>query len=49
MVLTYAKLARDLKEGTKLSATFDDAVAQHRMIRTIETSPKLGQQEGDIG
>lgn len=36
----YARLARDLKTGTHLSATFDDAVVLHRLIDAIETSTK---------
>jgi predicted dehydrogenase len=48
VALTYAKLARDIKEGTKLSATFDDAVVRHRMIAAIEASAETGQRQSYV-
>ena len=38
----YARMARDLREGTKTAKTFDDAVAIHRIIAAIEQSAESG-------
>jgi predicted dehydrogenase len=38
----YARLAQDLRAGTHLSGTFDDAVILHRVIDAIEASSKNG-------
>lgn len=32
----YARLAEDLRDGTRTAPTFDDAVALHRLVATIE-------------
>jgi len=32
----YARLAQDLRDGTKTAPTFDDAVALDRLVATIE-------------
>lgn len=45
VALTYAKLARDIREGTHLSATFDDAVVRHRMIHAVEAAAKTGVRQ----
>jgi predicted dehydrogenase len=34
----YARMARDLREGTHMAPTFDDAVALHRVIAAIEAA-----------
>lgn len=41
----YARLARDMREGTRLSPTFDDAVARHRLLRAVETAASSGQRQ----
>jgi len=38
----YARLARDLRDGTSSCPTFDDAVVRHRMIAAIEESSVKG-------
>ena len=38
----YKRLATDLNEGTRLSATFDDAVIRHQMINAIEIAATTG-------
>jgi len=40
----YARLAHDLKNGTRTCATFDDAVVRHRMIEAIEVAARTGQR-----
>jgi len=40
----YARFARDYREGTHLSPTFDDAVTRHRMLDAIETAAATGQR-----
>jgi hypothetical protein len=37
----YARMDRDLRDGTHTAPSFDDAVAVHRVIATIE-QPKAG-------
>jgi predicted dehydrogenase len=41
----YARFARDYREGTHLSPTFDDAVTRHRMLNAIETAAASGQRQ----
>src|SRR5258705_13035975 len=41
----YAHFARDYREGTHLSATFDDAVTRHRMLDAIEKAAATGQRQ----
>jgi predicted dehydrogenase len=41
----YARFARDYREGTHLSPTFDDAVTRHRMLDAIETAAATGQRQ----
>jgi predicted dehydrogenase len=42
---SYARFARDYREGTHLCATFDDAVTRHRMLHAIETAAITGQRQ----
>ena len=41
----YARFARDYREGTHLSPTFDDAVTRHRMLDAIEIAAATGQRQ----
>jgi predicted dehydrogenase len=41
----YARPAEDLRTGTHLSATFDDAVVLHKVIDAVETSAKSGSRK----
>ena len=34
----YARLVLDLRSGTRLSPTFDDAVVRHRLLDAVEAS-----------
>lgn len=45
VALNYANLASDLRKGTHLSATFDDAVVRHRMIHAIQVSAANGGRQ----
>jgi predicted dehydrogenase len=38
----YARMARDLCDGTRTAPSFDDAVAVHRIIAAIETAAERG-------
>jgi predicted dehydrogenase len=38
----YARLARDLREGTRTAPSFDDAVAVHRIIAAVEKAAANG-------
>ncbi len=38
----YAKMARDLREGTRTAPSFEDAVAVHRIIDAIERAAESG-------
>jgi predicted dehydrogenase len=38
----YAKMARDLREGTRTAPSFDDAVEVHRIIAAIEKAAESG-------
>jgi predicted dehydrogenase len=40
----YARMARDLSEGTRTAPIFDDAVAVHRVIAAIETAAESGRR-----
>jgi predicted dehydrogenase len=42
---SYARFARDYREGTHLCPTFDDAVTRHRMLDAIETAAATGQRQ----
>lgn len=42
----YAKMARDLCEGTRSAPSFDDAVALHRVIAAIERAAESGGRTG---
>lgn len=41
----YVRLAQDLRDGTRLCPTFDDAVTRHRMLHAIEVSANTGQRQ----
>jgi predicted dehydrogenase len=45
---TYARMAADLRQGTRTAPSFDDAVALHRVIAAIETAAADGKTL-DIG
>jgi predicted dehydrogenase len=40
----YARMAQDLRDGTRTAPTFDDAVAVHRIIAAIETAAESGHR-----
>ncbi|WP_283150517.1 Gfo/Idh/MocA family protein [Silvimonas soli] len=40
----YARMARDLRDGTHTAPSFDDAVAIHRIIAAIERSAESGRR-----
>jgi predicted dehydrogenase len=40
----YARMAKDLREGTRTAPTFDDAVELHRVINAIETASATGNR-----
>lgn len=40
----YARMAQDLREGTRTATSFDDAVAVHRVIAAIEKSAESGSR-----
>jgi predicted dehydrogenase len=40
----YARMARDLREGTRTAPSFDDAVAVHRIIEAIERAAESGNR-----
>jgi predicted dehydrogenase len=41
----YVRLAQDLRDGTRLCPTFDDAVVRHKLLHAIETSASTGQRQ----
>jgi predicted dehydrogenase len=41
----YARFARDYREGTHLSPTFEDGVTRHRMLDAIETAAATGKRQ----
>jgi predicted dehydrogenase len=40
----YARMARELREGSNTAPTFDDAVAVHRIIAAIEKADETGNR-----
>lgn len=40
----YARMARDLREGTRAAPSFEDAVAVHRIIAAIEKAAENGKR-----
>ena len=40
----YAKIAKDLQEGTHTAPSFDDAVALHRVIAAVEEAAETGRR-----
>jgi predicted dehydrogenase len=40
----YARMARDLREGTRTAPSFADAVALHRVIAAIEKAAQSGRR-----
>jgi predicted dehydrogenase len=40
----YARIAQDLRDGTRTAPTFDDAVAVHRIIAAIEKAADTGSR-----
>jgi predicted dehydrogenase len=40
----YARMARDLREGTRSAPSFEDAVAVHRIIAAIERAAESGRR-----
>ncbi len=41
----YVRFARDYREGTHLSPTFEDAVTRHRMLNAIEMAAATGERQ----
>jgi predicted dehydrogenase len=42
---SYARFARDYREGTHFCPTFEDAVTRHRMLDAIETAAATGRRQ----
>jgi predicted dehydrogenase len=42
---SYARFARDYREGTHLCPTFEDAVTRHRLLDAIETAATTGRRQ----
>jgi predicted dehydrogenase len=40
----YARMARDLRDGTRTAPSFDDTVALHRVIAAIERAAESGSR-----
>ena len=40
----YARMAKDLREGTHTAPSFDDAVALHRVIAAVEQAAETGRR-----
>jgi predicted dehydrogenase len=40
----YARMAADLRHGTRTAPTFDDGVALHRLIAAVETAAETGRR-----
>ena len=40
----YARMARDLRDGTRTAPSFEDAVALHRVIVAIEKAAESGSR-----
>ncbi len=45
----YARLASDLRSGTRLCPTFNDAVVRHRLLDAVEASAKSGARVAIAG
>ncbi len=41
----YVRLAQDLRDGTRLCATFDDAVIRHRLLDAVERAAATGTHQ----
>jgi hypothetical protein len=41
----YARLAGDLRGGTRTVPSFEDAVTRHRMLAAIETAASTGTRQ----
>ncbi|MET0404985.1 MAG: Gfo/Idh/MocA family oxidoreductase [Cystobacter sp.] len=41
----YAQFAADLRQGTSVTPTFEDAVIRHRMLDAIERAAKTGERQ----
>lgn len=41
----YARMAADLRDGTRTAPTFDDAVELHRLIAAIEAAARSGRRQ----
>jgi predicted dehydrogenase len=46
VVRLYARMARDLREGTRTAPSFEDAVEVHRIIAAIENAAGGGSRTG---
>ncbi|MGW1785639.1 Gfo/Idh/MocA family protein [Streptomyces sp. NPDC002143] len=46
---SYARLAQDLREGSRTVPTFADALVRHRMISAIESSARSGTRLRPLG
>jgi predicted dehydrogenase len=44
----YARMAQDLREGTRTAPSFDDAVAVHRVIAAIEKAAESGTRTAPV-
>jgi predicted dehydrogenase len=40
----YARMAKDLEEGTHTAPSFDEAVALHRVIAAVEQAAETGRR-----
>jgi len=45
IALTYSRLAKDMREGTRTVPSFDDAVTRHRMIAAIDAAAANGTRQ----
>jgi predicted dehydrogenase len=41
----YTRLAKDMRDGTKLCPTFDDAVIRHRLLDAVERAAETGRRQ----
>jgi predicted dehydrogenase len=44
----YARMARDLRDGTRTAPSFEDAVALHRVIAAIEKAAASGSRTANL-
>jgi predicted dehydrogenase len=44
----YVRLAKDMRDGTHLCPTFDDALVRHHLVDAIEKSATTGQRQRDL-